>query len=55
MSNDNDSIILKWKNSCVLDAEDLNGDNERLLAQGRVDNTTNAAVTVTVYITPQTK
>ena len=30
-------------------------EHERLLAQGRADNTTNAAVTVTVYVTPQTR
>ena len=30
-------------------------DYERLLAHGRADNTTNAAVTVTVYVTPQTR
>ena len=30
-------------------------EHEILLAQGRADNTTNAAVTVTVYVTPQTR
>ena len=33
----------------------LDKDVDRLLAQGRADNTTNAAVTATVYLTSQTK
>jgi hypothetical protein len=30
-------------------------DEDRYVAQGRADLTTNAAITVTVYVTPQTK